>query len=396
MTTTPLLTFSSLYPNAATPQHGIFVENRLTRLCQNHDVSARVIAPVPYFPFTHQIFGSYARFAQAPREAVRHGLPVRHPRYLSIPRIGWRKTPAFMAASSRICFADTLKHSGPGTIIDAHYAFPDGIAALKLARQHKRPLFVTARGTDLNLIPQDAQARQQLVRLAREATGLLAVCQALADIWLELGAPHDRVHVMRNGVDTALFRPDAGPGPEDVAHLPFPRLVSCGWLTARKGHDIAIKAFSRLQNSKGSLIIIGEGEERASLQALIDSLGLSSRVKLLGAKPPSLMPAYFAACDALILASSREGWANVLLEAMACGTPVVAARLWGTPEAVQAPEAGILVDTRTPEAFADALGRLLAAPPDRRATRDYAAQFSWDATTSALDDLFRETARRHG
>jgi teichuronic acid biosynthesis glycosyltransferase TuaC len=143
-----------------------------------------------------------------------------------------------------------------------------------------------------------------------------------------------------------------------------------------------------------TLLIAGEGPERPRLAALVAQLGLGARVRLLGARPHQEMAELYGAADALVLASSREGWANVLLEAMACGTPVVATDIWGNPEVVRAPEAGVIVARAVDALAADARG-LLAAPPTRAATRAYAERFSWDETTAGKLAVFREVVSRN-
>jgi teichuronic acid biosynthesis glycosyltransferase TuaC len=142
-----------------------------------------------------------------------------------------------------------------------------------------------------------------------------------------------------------------------------------------------------------TLLIVGEGPERARLTAMIDRLGLADRVRLLGARPHAELPALYGAADALVLASSREGWANVLLEAMACGTPVIASNIWGNPEVVRSHVAGLMTESNTSEGIVAAACRLFADPPDRAATRAYAEQFSWDETTAGQLALFGSVAR---
>ena len=112
-------------------------------------------------------------------------------------------------------------------------------------------------------------------------------------------------------------------------------------------------------------------------------------MRLLGRRPHAELPALYGAADASVLASSREGWANVLLESMACGTPVVAANIWGNPEVVRAPAAGVIIEPNTPDGIAAGVRRLFAALPDRAATRAYAEPFSWEETTAGQLAVFR-------
>jgi glycosyltransferase involved in cell wall biosynthesis len=210
-----------------------------------------------------------------------------------------------------------------------------------------------------------------------------------------MGAPPAMVTVLRNGVDTALFRP-----PEDrqaarrSLGLTRPTLISVGLLIERKGHHRIIEAMRQLPEYE--LLIVGEGPEHALLARLIEQHGLGDRVRLLGPRPHGELPALYGAADALVLASSREGWANVLLESMACGTPVVASNIPGNPEVVSSADAGVITEDNAPEGIAAAVRTLFASLPDRDVTRAYAEQFGWEETTTGQVGVFRRvlSARR--
>jgi glycosyltransferase involved in cell wall biosynthesis len=276
--------------------------------------------------------------------------------------------------------------------IDAHYVYPDGVAATRLGQRFGLPVVVTARGTDVNLIPQYRVPRRLIQGAIRDASALVAVSAALKDVLVTLGASEDKVTVLRNGVETGLFQP-----PDDRVTiraelgLTGPTLISVGGLIERKGHHRTIEAMRQLPGFK--LLIVGEGPEREHLAALIAAHGIADRVCLLGPRPHRELPALYGAADASVLASSREGWANVLLESMACGTPVVAANIWGNPEVVRSSAAGVIYEPNTPEGIAEGVRRLFAALPDRAATRRYAEPFSWDETTAGQLALFRRIIR---
>ncbi len=382
-----ILTFTTLYPNAAQPHHGIFVENRLRHLVAGGGVSSQVVAPVPWFPLRHGAFGSYAQLAAVPASEQRHGLSVLHPRYPVIPKLGMSVAPLLMYAALKPQISRLLRDGGDFDLIDAHYFYPDGVAAVMLGRRFGKPVCITARGTDINLIPRYRIAGAQIRWAASQAQGLVTVCQALKDGLIDLGVEADRVRVLRNGVDLRRFSPGDGADLRAELALQGTVLLSVGHLIPRKAHDLVIRALADLPEA--SLVVVGSGPLEKSLRKLATRLGIASRVYFRGAVPPEAMPAYYRAADVLVLASEREGWANVLLEAMACGTPVVASNIWGTPEVVAAPEAGLLLPSRSPEAIAATVAKLLAAPPARAATRRYAERFSWEETTAGQIELFR-------
>lgn len=381
-----LLTFSTLFPNTEQPNHGIFVETRLRYLLASGKAESRVVAPVPWFPLKHPRFGSYAKFARAPASEVRHGIDVRHPRFVSVPKVGMEMAPWLMAQGVKSAIGRILDEGYDFDVIDAHYFYPDGVAAVMLGKYFNKPVVITARGTDINLIPQFRLARKQILWAASQAGAIITVCNALKDEMVQLGVAAGAITALRNGVDLQRFQPGDRAAARAALGLNHFTLLSVGVLDARKGHDLAIKALRMLPEVH--LMIAGTGPDRRKLEELAAHLGLAARVTFLGAVPQTALSAYYNAADAMVLASSREGWANVLLESMACGTPVVATNVWGTPEVVTSPDAGVLMNERSPQGLAEAVTRLRANYPAHAATRRYAEGYSWDDTTAGQLELF--------
>ena len=385
-----LLTFSTLFPNTQRPNHGIFVETRLRYLLASKQVTSRVVAPVPWFPFKNPRFGIYGTFASIPKSEVRHGIDVCHPRYPVIPKVGMSASPLLMANALKSTLGRILDEGYDFDVIDAHYFYPDGVAAVMLGRYFNKPVVITARGTDINLVPQYRLPRRMIRWAADNAAGMITVCNALKDEMVDLGIAGERITPLRNGVNLDLFQPGDRAALRSELGMQGFTLMSVGHLEPRKGHELAIQALPEM--SDVHLWIAGMGPDRAKLEALARSLKVQERVRFLGSLPQSELKRYYGGADALVLASSREGWANVLLEAMACGTPVIASNVWGTPEVVAAPEAGVLMKERTPKGVVEALKQLRAAYPSSEATRRYAERFSWDDTTEGQIALFRKVA----
>jgi len=389
-----ILTISTLYPHAARPNHGIFVETRLRHLLASGRVESKVVAPVPWFPSSNPRFGEYAAFARAPREEQRCGIDVVHPRYVTVPKVGMSLAPLLLAAGAYPAVKNIIRRGYDFEIIDAHYFYPDGVAAAMIGRWLDIPVVITARGTDINLLPQFAAPRRMILWAARRAAALVTVSAALKAALIHLGVEANKIHVLRNGVDTRLFQPADREAERARLKLTGTVLLMVGNLLALKGHDIVLGALREF--SEACLLIIGEGREERNLKGLARALGIQDRVRFLGAMPQEDLAAYYRAADALVLASSREGWPNVLLEAMACGTPVVATRVGGTPEIVAAPEAGVLANERSEHGIEEALRRLFQNYPDRKLTRRYAERFGWDETTRGQLQLFEGVLRMRG
>ncbi|MEX2481036.1 MAG: glycosyltransferase family 4 protein [Gammaproteobacteria bacterium] len=389
-----LLVYTNLFPNARQPRHGIFVERRLRHLLNDYPVAARVVAPVPWFPLASARFGQYGAYAGVPYEEDSDGLAVYHPRYLVMPKLSWYFAPALQYVATRR-LVRRLHAEQPVDVIDAHYFYPDGVAAVMLGRDLGVPVCISARGSDINHIAEFPLARRWILWAAAHADGLITVAGALRDRLIELGVAGERIEVLRNGVDLERFRPMVREPLRRELDLEGRVLLSVGNLIELKGHHLVIEALASM--AEGTLLIIGEGPMRTALMRLARECGVADRVRFVGLVAQAELPRYYAAADVLVLASSREGWANVLLEAMACGTPVVATRVGGTPEVVAAPAAGVLVDERSAAGIQSGLEQLFAALPERAATRAYAEGFSWADTSRGQYELFEAVlARRRG
>jgi teichuronic acid biosynthesis glycosyltransferase TuaC len=372
-----VLVLSSLYPNDVQRRHGIFIEHRIAHTRQADD-DYRVVAPVPWFPSASPRWGAYADYARAPRRAQRRGFDIVHPRYPVIPKVGMTAAPWLMAAALAGPIA-RLRRSFDFDVIDSYYLYPDGVAAGLLARLFDRPFLMSALGTDVSLIPTWRAERAMILGAIERSAATTTVAAALRDALIGMGASPAKLTVVEHGVDLELFRPPADRAATRAAlGLTGPTVLSVGHLINRKGHDFAIRAVAGLPHV--TLLIAGDGPREGMLRDLAASLGIADRVRFLGHVDQHQLPDLYGAADLTASCSDREGIANVLLESLACGTPLVATRVWGSPEVVRVPEAGLLVDERSDVAIRDGMARLLAHLPDREATRRFGERYNWNET----------------
>lgn len=381
-----LLTFTSLYPNAAQPRHGVFVEERLRHLVNCGGITATVVAPVPWFPFRSRGFGNYATYASVPEREERYGIQISHPRYPVLPKVGMSIAPLLMYRALLPVLRKRINNGNDFDLIDAQYFYPDGVAAARLGAVMHKPVVITARGTDVTLIPHYRIPRRQIKWAAKHAVAVITVSQALKDTLAAIGVCPDKVAVLRNGVDLDRFHPLDRAAIRAKLDLTGPVWLAVGHLIERKGLPIILAALAKTADV--TLLIAGDGPEEARLRQLVKRLGVNERVRFLGAIRHADLCEYYNAADAMVLASSREGMPNVVLEALACGTPVVAARVEGTPEVITSPEAGELMLEHNPDALVQSWEKLQARKPDRRSTRKFAERLGWAPTVRVQKALY--------
>lgn len=390
-----ILTFSTLYPNKNQPNNGIFVENRLRHLLKDTKIQAIVVAPVPWVPSFLKKSKSYGPFVSISEIETRHDITIYHPRYLVIPKIGWYITPLFMYLATRKLIKQLHKKE-KFDLIDAHYFYPDGVAAAALAQKLKLPFTITGRGTDLNILPKYFLPRTMIKWAAKKANALITVSKSLKEALVALYVNSDKITSLRNGIDSNSFHLLKKTDFQNT--YPFPTnkkiILSVGNLVENKGNEFTIRALASLPHDF-HFVLAGSGPEEAKLKKIITELHLNDRVTFLGQVPHHDLIKLYNAADCLILASSREGWPNVLLEAIACGCPVVSTRVNGTPEIIQKPEAGILIDDRKPESIAKGILELFKNLPSRAQTSTYAKDFTWTETSLGQEKIFKKICKEY-
>jgi glycosyltransferase involved in cell wall biosynthesis len=360
-----------------------------------------VISPQPWFPLHGLIrrFRPYFRPSQ-PRRESQSGIEILRPRYFSVPGVLKQLDGWFMAMGARRTVR-RLRRAGQVDVIDAHFGYPDGYAATLVARWEGIPCTITLRGTELRH-SRDNALRQRLLVGLRSATRVFSVSASLKRLAMELGLPDEAVRVVGNGVDSARFRPV--PRSEARRALGLDQdasvLVTVGGLVERKGFHRVIACLPELMKDFPKLhyLCVGsagpEGDFSARLKAQVTELGLDDRVHFLGALPPDEVRRTVSAADVSVLATSNEGWANVLLEAMACGVPVVATDVGGNAEVVCREDLGTIVPFDDHAALVAALGDALRHDWDREAIRCYAEENDWSTRVPVLVEEFRRIAAK--
>ena len=392
MTEPKLLVFSSLFPSHKRPNAGVFIRERMFRVARQ--IPVIVVSPVPWFPFQGVIRYWRPRFRPQPdKYEEQDSVQVFFPRFLSIPGVFKSWDGFFMAVGS---LSTLLKLRKQFNIIDAHFAYPDGYAATLLGKWLKIPVTITLRGTEVPLSKISGRKTRLLTAL-KNATRVFSVSDSLKQHVVSLGAEGDKIRVIGNGIDIVKFYPLAKTVARAELNIPEDAkvLVSVGGLVDRKGFHRVIEVLPALVVRYPKLIylIVGgdspEGNIRERLEHQVKMLKLENNVRFLGAYPSERLKVPLSSADLFVLATANEGWANVFLEAMACGLPVITTEVGGNKEVVNDPRLGTVVPFGDSAALLAALLHGLERNWDRSLIIQYARENSWDTRVKILVEEFQ-------
>jgi teichuronic acid biosynthesis glycosyltransferase TuaC len=368
-----LLFISNLFPDAQEPRRGIHNARLVRRLAQHCDL--RVIAPRPRLIFTGK--GPARRPCSEDAEFAHAFPPVRY-----VPKIGGFINHKLFACDLRKAAEPIIAEFAPDLILCA-WLYPDGCAAADLARAHDVPLVLIAQGSDVHQYLGMAGRSEPILAACGQAALTMTRGRNLAETLQAAGIPETQVATVYNGVDLETFRPatpDESPPPRPPGDY---HILYVGNLYAIKNPNLLVAAHAKLDN-RFALTIVGDGPLRGQD---------SERVRYVGSQPPEVVAAYLRHADILCVPSNNEGVPNVIREAFASGTPVIATRVGGIPEVLENDSLGRLVPPRDPVAMAKAIAEFADLPVDRAAIRTHAERFSWEATVQTCLQHFERAVQ---
>jgi glycosyltransferase involved in cell wall biosynthesis len=376
-----LLFVSNLFPDKREPQRGLDNATLLTHLAERCEIRAVAVRPV--LPWSAREW--------EPRDPERRF----QPRYVPapyVPKIGSAWNHQLMARALRAPLAE-IRAKFPFDVVLASWLYPDVCAVARLAREMKFPLVAIAQGSDAHQYLASPARRRIMLEHLPQASSIITRSADLAGLLVKAGLPAAQVHPIYNGVDTTRYTTGDQAAARHDCRLPGDARVVLfvGNLFAIKNPLLLIAAHARLRSVAAlencHLVLLGGGPLEKSARALAARLGISSQVHFAGRQEPARVARYMQAADVLAVPSRNEGVPNVILEAFACGLPVVAARVGGIPEVLAHDFLGRLVPPGDPAALAGALRAVLETPPWRTRIANYAQPFSWERTADAYHEL---------
>ena len=372
-----LLIVTNLFPNAAEPNRAPFNRQQFTALAKLCEL--KVVAPIPMFRHSRK---------QVPEREVIGGIEVFHPRYLAIPKI-LRIThgPAYFLGIWHTL--RTIQRTFDYDAILAAWAYPDAYGAALAARILRKKLIVEVLGSDINFAHQ-YWLRPAMIRWAlSKAERVIAVSRPLKYKVAALGVPEDKITVIANGVnkDVFYFRQKVECRRALGLEAGKKYILYVGNLVEVKGVEYLVRAFRKLSGDQSmELLIVGDGELRKSLEGLAEDLGTKEQVRFKGRRPYDEVPLWLNAADVFCLPSLNEGCPNVVLEALACGTKIVASNVGGVSDIIDAPAKGWLAKACDPDDLARQLKSALEAPTSTSAF----VTKNWDDNAKALFEVLNK------
>ncbi|MDA0578079.1 MAG: glycosyltransferase [Verrucomicrobia bacterium] len=381
-----VLAITNLYPRPDRPQAGLFNAQLFRAMSAVLGQELEIWVLVPEWRAWR--WGAI----RAWRSPLQHDASTRYQPVFYVPVLGRRWSARLYGWSAR----SVALRLRAAQVVFSSWLYPDGVMATRLAKVAGCPAWMMALGTDAHHLDARERARQ-IVAACGQAAGVVCVGAHLAQRLIQAGVSRERVHVVANGVDTAVFHhrsaDDARRGLGISGLAQGTRLVLfVGNLVEVKAPEVLLAAFGQLVNRNAEslqLVLLGDGPLAAALRAQAASLGLADRVRFVGRETHERVAMWMNVADVLCLCSRSEGMPNVILEALASGLPVVATDVGACRDMLAGEPAASLVPSGDAAALARALRERLTAPVDRAKMAARHGQRTWRDQARDILELMR-------
>lgn len=390
-----VLAVSHMFPNRLNPTNGVFVKERIKSISRKVDL--QVIAPLPYFPLM-SLINRYNGINKVAKVEEFDSLLLYHPRYFLIPKFLKFCDGYFYYKSLDSFFYNVIK-SGNFDLLDFHWVYPDGFAGLKWARCLKKQIIVTIRGNESICYFEKSLKKKMLINTLKAVDHIIAVSTDMKNkVVHEYGVDESKVTVISNGIDDKNFYMINKDEAKRLCGLELDKkyILSLCRLSHEKGLEYLFEAFYSLNAKDTELIVVGDGPLKAKLSRMVSDLKIANKVKFIGAVSHSETSIWYNAADVYCLPSLWEGCPNVIIESLACGTPVVSTKVGGIPDLVPDNDYGFLVPAGDPVSLANALNNALEKNWDRNCIARYGSQNTWDQVADRVVEVFKSVLNRTG
>lgn len=389
-----ILVSTTIFPNSIEINRGIYIKKQVLSLSKINNIKIKVIAPIPYVPHKLKL-KKYIKYNHIPSKEIVDGFEIYHPKYFILPKAFRSLHGIFFFISLLKFYLDVIKRFSPDIIL-GFWTYPDGFANVLFAKMMSIPVIIGCLGSDINRYKNYFFHRKMITWSLGEADKILVVSNALKEEVVKLGIEPNKVKVIPNGIESDIFFPKNRDEIKEKLKLNLnERIVLCvARLSAEKGVDKLIKAFSKLKRNEVKLLIIGDGPEKKKLMELTQQMGLNGRVNFIGERPQREISDWINASDILCLPSLSEGWPNVLMEAFACGKPVVASRVGGVPEIITSDKLGIMVPPGDIEKLAEGIEQALKTSWNSQLIRSSVAHRTWDIVAQEIYEVVTDVLRK--
>ncbi|MFH1017339.1 MAG: glycosyltransferase [Pseudomonadota bacterium] len=373
-----ILAVTHIFPFRANPQEGVFNAAQIAEVAKLAQIT--LLTPVRWT----LMFRKGGPSASPSTAAV---FEHRSPLYLYPPGILRGYHGHFYLASIRRAAANARKRT-QFDLVYGMFAFPDGWAAARLAKKWGLPFVLKVHGSDVHQLRSDPARVARLIEVIRSARRVIAVSEALGREVREI-VPEVSVTVVRNGVDLDTFSPGSAQDARKRLDLDpkRPVVLFAGRLEKVKGADFLPQIATGLK-TKVRWVVIGRGALSASLRREMTG----QDVRWVAEVPHADLVPWYRAADVVVIPSRNEGLPNVLLEALACGRPVVAARTGGVSEVLTDPGVGSLVEPEDIASFSREIDHWAVRPHEEEKCRALVSGRSWGQSGKDVLDVLEEAA----